>query len=255
MSIYFGTSTPSAIKRGTSDIAAMYYGATQVWPVGGGGVVTDGLQAYYDIGQSYSGTTLYDLSGNGRDSTLVGSSMAYSGSNGGVISKGTASSNYIDVPTSVATALNGGNEATIMQWIKLAQSPPSSDTQVGFMYMTNQTNGIGQGYPYTDNNIYTNVLRNDRPNWGNPVSNLAVWHVMTIRTSTIAGWEMLINTTQQAYDATGVTVNLYNNYIYIGASGGGLEALVGALGPTLIYNKRLSDTEYQQNISYFSSRF
>lgn len=219
----------------------------------GGGVVTTDLIAYYDVGQSYSGATLFDLSGNGRDATLIGD-IAYSGSNGGVLDTGNTSYGYINPPTSVATAINGGDTATIMQWIKLDQSPPSTDPTTGFIYMTNQSSGIGNHYPYTDNNIYTNVLKTNRPSLGNPVSNLAVWHVMTIRTSAGAGWEMLINTTTQGTD-TGVTINLYNNIIYIGASGGGLDRLVGALGPTLIYNRRLSDSEYQQNITYFSSRF
>lgn len=224
----------------------------------GGGVVTTDLLAYYDAGNasSYpgSGSALYDLSGNSRTATLVGSGLAYSGSNGGVFSKDTTIASYIEVPTSVATGMNGGDTATIQQWIKLKQSPPPNVNEVGFIYMTNMTNGIGGGYPYTDNNIYVNVLRDDRPNYGTPVINLEQWHVATIRTSFGAGWEMLLNTTTQG-TGSGVTINLFNNWIYIGAAGGGLEPLVGALGPTLIYNRRLSDSEYQQNINYFSSRF
>lgn len=223
----------------------------------GGGVVTTDLLAYYDAGNiaSYpgSGSALYDLSGNGRNATLTGD-IAYSGSNGGVFETGITSAGYLDVTSSVATSINGGDTATIQQWIKLKQSPGATDPQTGFIYFTNQTSGIGNHYPYTDNNIYTNVLKTDRPSLGNPVSNLAVWHVMTIRTSFGAGWEMLINTTQQG-TATGVTLNLFNNYCRIGVSGGGSDRLVGALGPTLIYNRRLSDSEYQQNINYFSSRF
>lgn len=221
----------------------------------GGGVVTTDLLAYYDAGNvgGISGTTLFDLSGNGRNATLIGD-IAYSGSNGGVLDTGNTSYGYIDVTSSVAVGMNGGDTATIMQWIKLDQSPPASDPQTGFIYMTNQSSGIGNHYPYTDNNIYTNVLKTNRPSLGNPVVTLTNWHVMTVRTSAGLGWEMLLNTTQQGTD-TGVTINLYNNIIYIGASGGGFDRLVGALGPTLIYNRRLSDSEYQQNINYFASRF
>ena len=225
-------------------------------PAAGGGVVTLDLLAYYDAGTTngYSGSVLYDLSGNGRNATLVGD-IAYSGSNGGVLVTGNTSYGYIDVTSSVAVGINGGDTATIQQWIKLDTSPPGSDATTGFIYMTNQSSGIGNHYPYTDNNIYTNVLKTNRPSLGNPVITLTNWHVMTIRTSSGAGnWEMLLNTTQQGTD-TGVTINLYNNIIYIGASGGGFDRLVGALGPTLIYNRRLSDSEYQQNIDYFASRF
>jgi len=227
-------------------------------PAPGGGVVTTGLIAYYDIGNPAcwtSGTTLTDLSGNGNDGTLVGSGIAYSGSNGGVLSKDTTSS-YIQVPTSAATSLNAGTDATIMQWIKLAQSPPPTDAQVGFIYMTNMTNDIGLGYPYTDNNIYSNLFRDDRPSYGNPVSNLAVWHVMTTSTSPGSGnWKMFINMTSQATDTGTSDINLFNNRIRIGVSGGGSEPLVGALGPTLIYTQQLSTGDMQTNIDYFASRF
>jgi hypothetical protein len=228
-------------------------------PAGGGGgaVVTTGLQAYYDAGNAggISGTTLYDLSGNSRDATLTGD-IAYSGSNGGVLDTGTTSAGYIACPTSVATALNAGTDATIMQWIKLDQSPPSTDAQTGFIYMTNQSSGIGNHYPYTDNNIYTNVLKTARPSLGNPVSDLAVWHVMTISTSPGSNnWKMYINMTSQGTDTGDSTLALYNNLINIGVSGGGSDRLCGGLGPTLIYNQQLSTTDMQTNIDYFASRF
>lgn len=227
---------------------------------GGGEVVTTGLQAYYDIGapSGYSGSVLYDFSGLSRDATLVGGA-AYSGSNGGVIDL-SAADGFIGVPSSVTSALTGSDTATIMQWIKLETDPPPADGVTGFIYMTTQTNGIGNHYPYTDDNIYTNVLKLDRPSLGNPVSNLAVWHVMTIRTSNGANnWQMLINTTSQGTD-TGLAslAGLYGGGTYgakIGESGAGNENLEGALGPTLIYNTRLSDSEIQQNIDYFASRF
>ena len=229
-------------------------------PTPGGGVVTTGLQAYYDAGNAggISGTTLYDLSGNSRNATLVGD-IAYSGSNGGVLDTGNTAFGYIGMPTAVATALNSGTDATIMQWIKLDQSPPASDPQTGFIYFTNQTNGIGNHYPYTDNNIYTNVLKTSRPSVGNPVSSLVVWHVMTISTSPGSGnWKMFINTTSQG-TATGVSsLSLYGGGTYgglIGTSGGGSDRLVGGLGPTLVYNQQLSTGDMQTNIDYFASRF
>lgn len=228
---------------------------------GGGGVVTTGLQAYYDAGNasSYpgSGTTVYDLSGNSRTATLVGD-IAYSGSNGGVLDTGNTAFGYLEMPSSVITALNAGTDATIMQWIKLDQSPPSTDPTTGFIYLTNQTNGIGNHYPYTDNNIYTNVLKTSRPSLGNPVSNLAVWHVMTISTSPGSGnWKMYINTTSQGTDTGDSSLSLDGGGAggKIGTSGGGSDRLVGALGPTLVYNQQLSLTDMQTNINYFASRF
>ncbi len=231
-----------------------------VAPTPGGGVVTTGLQAYYDAGNvsGISGTTLYDLSGNSRNATLVGD-IAYSGSNGGCLSTGQTSYGYIGMPSAVGTALNSGTDATIMQWIRINQQPPASDPQTGFIYFTNQTNGIGNHYPYTDGNIYTNVLKTARPSVGNPVSSLVVWHVMTISTSPGSGnWKMYINTTSQGTDTGDSSLSLYGGGSYgglIGSSGGGLDRLVGGLGPTLVYNQQLSTGDMQTNIDYFASRF
>jgi hypothetical protein len=233
-----------------------------VAPTPGGGVITSGLQAYYDVGNSSSypgsGSTVFDLSGNGRNALLVGD-IAYSGSNGGVLSLGNTSNGTLAVSSSVTTALNAGTDATIMQWIKLKTSPPPSDPQTGFIYMTNQTNGIGNHYPYTDNNIYTNVLKTSRPSLGNPVSSLVVWHVMTISTSPGSNnWKMYINTTSQGTDTGDSSLALYGGGTYgaqIGTSGGGPDRLEGALGPTLIYNQQLSLTDMQTNIDFFASRF
>jgi hypothetical protein len=233
---------------------------TAVAPSPGGGVVTSGLIAYYDVGNAggLSGTRVEDLSNSNNYGTLTGD-IAYSGSNGGVLDTGNTAFGYIGMPTTVATALNSGTDATIMQWIKLDQSPPASDPQTGFIYFTNQTNGIGNHYPYTDNNIYTNVLKTSRPSVGNPVSSLVVWHVMTISTSPGSNnWKMFINMTSQGTDTGDSSLALYGGGTYgglIGTSGGGSDRLVGGLGPTLVYNQQLSTTDMQTNIDYFASRF
>jgi hypothetical protein len=224
-----------------------------------GGVVTNGLIAYYDIGNPAcwtSGTTLTDLSGNGNNGGLSGSA-AYSGSNGGVISlNGTTS--YVAVTDAVATNINGtgNNTATIQLWIKLQTSPPASDGQTGFMQFTAQTNGIGVHYPYTDNNMYINTLKDIRPNYGNPVQTLTNWHYTTIRTAPVTnGWDMYINTTQQGNDDGLNTLSLITP-IKIGECGGGNDLhLQGALGPILIYNRKISDADRAQNAAFFASRF
>jgi hypothetical protein len=225
-----------------------------------GSVVTSGLIAYYDIGNAggYSGTTLYDLSGNGNDATLTGGA-SYSGSNGGVISMNGTSA-YVLVPNSVQSAIQATNiyEASIQLWIKLQTSPPASDPQTGFMQFTAQNNGIGVHYPYTDNNIYINTLKDIRPSYGNPITNLAVWHYTTISTKPVDNggtWDFYINTGLQG---TGDGLNNFTliTPIKIGEAGGGNDVhLQGALGPILIYNKKISTAERNQNAAYFASRF
>lgn len=222
------------------------------------GVVTNGLIAYYDIGNPAcwtSGTTLTDLSGNSNDGTLQ-NGAAYSGSNGGVISLN-GTNQWVLVPDTVQTTINGNgtNQASIQLWLKLDVSPPAADGQTGFVQFTAQTSGIGVHYPYTDNNIYINTLKDYRPNFGNPVTNLAVWHYTTIRTApTTGGWDFYINTTQQGSDDGLNTLTLISP-IKIGESGGGSENLQGAVGPILIYNRKISDADRAQNAAYFASRF
>jgi hypothetical protein len=64
--------------------------------------------------------------------------------------------------------------------------------------------------------------------------------------------------TSQGTDTGDSSLSLYGGGSYgglIGSSGGGLDRLVGGLGPTLIYNQQLSLTDMQTNIDYFASRF
>jgi hypothetical protein len=221
-----------------------------------GGVVTSGLLAYYDIGNPAcwtTGTTLNDLSSNGNNGTLI-YGAAYSGSNGGVISLQTSA--YVSVADNVATSINATNAASIQLWIKLQASPPATDAQTGFMQFTAQTNGIGVHYPYTDNNIYINTLKDTRPNFGNPVQTLTNWHYTTITTAPgTNNWNFYINTTQQGITDGLSSLSLITP-IKIGEAGGGNDLhLQGAIGPILIYNRKISTAERDQNAAYFSSRF
>jgi hypothetical protein len=224
----------------------------------GGGVVTSGLIAYYDIGNAggYTGTTLNDLSGTGNNGTLV-NGAAYSGSNGGVISLN-GTTQYIVVPDSVGTEIANTNAASIQIWIKLQTSPPAADAQTGFMQFTKQNNGIGVHYPYTDNNIYINTLKDYRPSYGTPITDLTQWHYTTITTKpTDQGgtWDFYINTGSQGTDG-GLNALSVISPITIGRDGGGNDIfLQGAIGPILIYNRKITTTERDQNASYFSSRF
>ena len=222
------------------------------------GVVTNGLIAYYDIGNAAcwtSGTTLNDLSGNSNSGSLV-NGAAYSGSNGGVITLD-GTNQYISVPDAVATNINGTgtNQASIQLWLRLDVSPPASIDQTGFIQFTAQSSGAGVHYPYTDNDIYINTLKDIRPNFGNPVQTLTNWHYTTIRTApTTNGWDFYINSTQQAIDDGLNSLSLITP-IKIGESGGGNENLQGAVGPILIYNRKITDADRAQNAAYFSSRF
>jgi hypothetical protein len=227
------------------------------------GVVTNGLIAYYDIGNAAcwtSGTTLNDLSGNGNSGSLI-NGAAYSGSNGGVIELntiGTTTFKYIGVSDNVVSTINanGTNEASIQLWIKLQQVPTLTDPQSGFIQMTAQTNGIGVHYPYPDGNIYINTLKDIRPNQGTPITDLAVWHYTTIRTApTTNGWDFYINTGQQSIGDGLNSLSLITP-IKIGMTGGGNDTMLcGAIGPILIYNRKISDADRAQNASFFASRF
>ena len=115
----FGGTNPIGINE--------YYGAAAGVPASGtisfddfygtsSGPSTNGLQLYFDIGNSSSysgsGSTLNDLSSNGNNSTLV-NSPTYVSSNGGYLSfNGT--SQYFDF-----FAANLGSVATIDMWVQI----------------------------------------------------------------------------------------------------------------------------------------
>jgi hypothetical protein len=151
MGINFGTLTPSAIKRGASDITAMYYGATQVWPTS---TPDPYLKVWVDAGNasSYSGTgtTWADLSGNSNNLTLNGS-PAYDATTGSFYFPNSTS---VYAANTALTDTNAGTgDCSIEIWERY-QGPTSNDVyyfvaEWGQMNDPNYDLG-GMIYEYTD---------------------------------------------------------------------------------------------------------
>lgn len=87
-------------------------------------ILADAPVAYYRLNET-SGTTAADASGNGRNGTFTGSTLNQTGLVPAILS-GNASvffnnggANYLTVPTSVRTALNGAAGITVEAWVKL----------------------------------------------------------------------------------------------------------------------------------------
>ena len=112
--MYIGSTEISKLYRGSTELSKVYKGANELWakqlPV-----VTDGLLVYLDASNitSYpgSGTTWYDISGNGKNATLV-NGPTYTATPGYIDLDGT--NDYISLSTNVAIT-----SLSVDMWIML----------------------------------------------------------------------------------------------------------------------------------------
>lgn len=222
-------------------------------------VVRRGLKVYLDTGipGSYggSGTTWTDLSGNGKNGTLV-NSPTYTSTNNGILTFASASLQYATFPD-----LGSLSRWTIDTWVKFNSTPAAGTTAV----VTNQYNGasslnfiIGAGEPSSS------VIRAGffDGTWRNTTTGL---------TPTLGSWYHLVGT----YD--GSTVILYSNNTSVGTlsysgtptSGGGSRIarrwdnfgtdptdFMDCVVPEVkIYDRALTTTEINQNFNAHRSRY
>lgn len=118
-------------------------------------ILADAPVAYYRLNET-SGTTATDSSGNGRNGTFTGSTLNQAGLVPAILS-GNASvffnnggANYLTVPTSVRTALNGAAGITVEAWVKLEAlttfqelfAIPNTGTTLAFEGAFNSTGGM-----------------------------------------------------------------------------------------------------------------
>ncbi|MDT9547744.1 MAG: LamG domain-containing protein [Chlorobium phaeovibrioides] len=119
------------IFKGSTEVLRAFAGGSQVWPK----IVTDGLVLHLDAGDvnSYpgSGTTWYDLSGNGNNGTLV-NGVGYEAANNGSMTFD-HSNDYCNVMPIHRTV-----QATIEVWFNT--SSVSSDTASRQYLYTQQRN-------------------------------------------------------------------------------------------------------------------
>lgn len=215
-------------------------------------VVQDGLQLYLDAGNasSYggSGTTWYDLSGNGNNGTLVNSPSFTSGDSGYFQLNG--SNQYVRLPIGLNT--------TAHTFMIIAKSTVGSKAHKTMM-STVLTGATTSGIPYRDLawdtttvNTYSYITSPGAVSIA-PSYNLNQWYSFAI--------------TEASYSQNGFfddTQTITNRAMDTGGLGDNQQIVVGTgywgysnmqVAAVLIYNRELSNEEIQQNYDIFNARY
>jgi hypothetical protein len=225
--------------------------------VGGGSIITDGLQLYLTAGntESYpgSGTTWTDLSPNAYETTLT-NTPTYNASNGGYFSFD--GSDYVDTNQSLEseTFSVGGWFRTSAAGIKMFLSKETTagnpwnyriwlngGTLVADMSQITTQASLSHAGGYNDGEWYYVMFTRNDSNWYLYVNGVEV------------------NTRIDPY--TGSVTNLQE--LWIGRSafttGGstptGTYQFIGDISEVMIYNRVLSDIEVLQNFNVTKTRF
>ena len=214
------------------------------------GPVTNGLVLYLDAGNldSYpgTGTTIYDLSGNGNNGTLY-NGVGFNQTNGGVLTFDGVD-DYVDVPSPNLASTNytvmGAGRYVSIPYI----GPPYG---AGRLISANSTNWLLGLWGGSTENYYAE-------GWVSSVaagtSNTS-WRIWT-GTGNISGdsYSVYVNNSLTAGPNTGGSAG--PNGFSIGRyAPGGDEYSNSNLGFLLAYNRVLTVDEMTQNYNYFKGRF
>jgi hypothetical protein len=212
-----------------------------------GPIISSGLVLCYDAGnkRSYpgSGTTIYDISGNGRTGTLNGG-VTYSSGNLSF----DGSSGYV----SFSNPLNQSNLVqvwTVSGWINITDK--ISQTLLG---------GLNQGcdvcYVQGNNSLlYLNNGINDYYIYGGDLGGIG-WTYVTFRFNNATGartiYKNLADVSTGGPNNTSTPAGQASTF-YVGYGGSGW--LQGQVGHLAIYNRYISDTEVTQNFNATRGRY
>ena len=217
------------------------------------GVVYNGLQLYLDANNTTSypgtGTTWFDLSGQGNDVAMQNSgSISYTASGGGYFTL--TSNGYFNRATTTGVP-TGTSAYTFSVWIQKGASWGGNGMiGVGSSTSTNQTNQ----FRTTSTNAYVNYW------YGNDLAATSSLSPASQWFNAVAQWDgttrkIWVNGTQlSSAGATGL--NVTSSLLQIGATNiGGSEPLQGNIGQALIYNRALTSIEIQQNYTATRTRY
>jgi hypothetical protein len=219
-----------------------------------------GLQLYLDANDtasySGSGTTWYDLSGNGNDVAMQNSGdISYTSSGGGYFSTG--AQGWFSNPSATTGIPNGSTPYTVSTWVQFPSGwtgrgySPAMVT-IGATATYDQINDFGldqTGYVYVNwfgTPLLTSSWTPSAPgtNWANFVSQWdgttrKIWYNGVLQGSDTIG-PTLGNTTD---------ILIGNDYI------GWTNWLNGNIGQVLIYDRALSQSELTTNFNVVRSRY
>lgn len=214
-------------------------------------VITTGLKVYLDAlsSSSYpgSGTTWYDLSGNGNDVSMQNSgSISWTGGATGYFSTGSngwfSKSNASNVPI-------GNSPYTLSVWVQLGSTWSSNGmVSIGTFGVSNQSNALRAG---TTNQILNYWWGNDL-SLSSSVSPTTSWFNVvakfdgTTRSIWVNG-ASIGSDTPAGHNVTSSDIQVAKTYL--------AEYLQGNIAQVLIYNVALSDAGILANYNSTKSRF
>jgi hypothetical protein len=238
-------------KALTSDEVQQNYQSTKDKFLGQN-IVTNGLVLNLDSANKDSypgtGTTWYDLSGNGYNGTLTNGPSFLSNQNGGTISLDSVD----DIITTGVTGIvpNSSSPYTVSVWCYRNRNNAGYEELLAQWTFANSGNSFFFGF---DN---SNVRFTD--NW-NPITvpgagAVGVWiNLVGVYTTTNA--YIYLNGSLAATKGSGFTYTGVGPFL-IGRQGElSSEYFSGNLGSTLVYNRALSATEIAQNYNATKTRF
>ena len=222
-------------------------------------IVTDGLVFAVDAGstRSYpgSGTTGTDLIKS--ESIDLQNGVAFSSANGGSW-EFDGTDDYIDLPDSLITDLNGGTEASLCIWIKNDTTVNGVGTS-GIIQLSGYNSSNGNLWFYNNGKTYLDIFRSSR------VENVFVnntevstnWNLLTITTTPgTNGWKCYMNGVLKKQVTGQNTVSVANQQ-------GGLDLgrnnasryTNGKIAACQIYDTALTAAQVSQNFNAQKSRF
>jgi hypothetical protein len=244
-SYYLNGKMPSVLmynKALTATEIQQNYQAEQYRFEGPAGPVTNGLLLYWDAGNldSYpgTGTTIYDLSGNGNNGNVV-NGVGYNQTNGGVLTF-----DGIDDQVYLSTLNLTSTNNTVMGAARYTGTSPHGRmiNSLNNNWLLGQWNNSTLNY-YAEGTVYGIPAGPDDTNW----------RIYT-GTGDISGdsWGFYVNNSLITQNNAGVQGP---NGISIARQGFGAEWSTGQFSFLLIYNRVLTAAEMTQNYNYFKGRF
>mgnify|MGYP003642379923 CR=1 FL=1 len=228
--------------------------------IGGPNITIDQLIFAVDAGstRSYpgSGTTGTDLIS--YESITLVNGVAFSNANGGTW-EFDGVNDYITLPASIATTLNGGTEASLNMWVKLNNNSNGSG-QSGIIQLSGFNSSNGNLYWYSNGFTYLDTFRTDRVStiWANTIIDPRNWHMLTVTTTPgTNGWKAYLNGVLR-FQTTGQSTVSVNSTIQggltLGRNSNGRD-LPGNISSCYIYKKSLTPEEVLQNYNAHKSIF
>lgn len=234
------------------------------WTIGSLPPVSTGLQLYLDADDaasySGSGTTWYDLSGNGNDVAMQNSGdITYTAAGGGYFSTGATGYfnrvNGTNIP-------NGSTPYTVSAWVQFPTDWPGGDTSHTIVQIGSTPTYDGLNTFVATNTGYLAVGWFNNPGEPEPLISNS-WTPSTPGAAwmnVVSQWDgatrnIWYNGVLQATDSAGTELG-NNADILIGLDFSGFgNYLRGNIGQVLIYNRALTFGELLQNFNTTRSRY